>query len=76
MDQFSRRARRRIERALEWESYVNQRRLLKSSLPELRERFGVGHLPDLKEAYMAALHYWANHSGVLERVKRRHASAV
>lgn len=74
MDQFSRRARRRIERALEWESYVNQRQLLKSSLPELRRRFGVGHLPDLKEAYMAALHYWANHSGILERVKRRYSA--
>jgi nucleoside-diphosphate-sugar epimerase len=76
MDRFSRRARRRIERALEWESYVNQRQVLRSSLPELRERFGVGHLPDLEEAYKAGLHYWANHSGVVERVKRRHAGSA
>jgi nucleoside-diphosphate-sugar epimerase len=74
MDEFSRRARRRIERALEWEACMNQRRLLESSLPELRERFGVGHLPDVKEAYMAALHYWAVHSGVVERLKRRAVS--
>jgi thioester reductase-like protein len=67
MDKFPLRARRRIERALEWEAFVNQRETMQSSLPELRERFGVGRLPDQKEACMASLTYWAEHSGVLER---------
>ena len=70
MPAFSLRQRRRIERALEWEAFINQRSKLQSSLPELRERYGVCHLPDLKEAYIATLRYWAQKSGSLRRLER------
>lgn len=66
MQEFPARIRRRLERLIEFDAFLNPRGDLPTSLPELRRRFDTGHLPAVEDAFVAGLRYWAEENGLLE----------
>lgn len=66
MDEFPSKIKRRLERVLEFNALVNPGGPLPSSLPELRERYGTGHLPDLRDAFVRNVEFWARETGFVK----------
>lgn len=68
MDEFPPKIRKRLERMLEFNAYMNPGETLPTDIPEMQERFGVAPMPELRSAFLRGLEFWAEAKGLTRRV--------